>query len=198
MVLGSLRGHPRANSRIEHRKAHGARGRLSLTSLIQKYDFPSPISRICISKSLTKKSYFRILSGFQGYALVRRAFATGIRIEHQKIQKKMKKVEKTSNVAIDSGHVRVGFVIERPRSLPAPRPCCWPRFWPRSSQCGHLLATLRPRSTWPEHGPQHGRALWSRYNVANEVIFSATFVATFRTRSWPSPAMFVATFKHDF
>ena len=134
---------------------------------------------------MTKKSYFRILSGFQGYALVRRAFATGIRIEHKKNQKKMKKVEKTSNVAsnvaIDSGHVRVGFVIERATFVDCPRPCCWPRFWPRSSQCGHVLATLRPRSTWPEHGPQHGRALWSRCNVANEL----TFPVMFRPRSWP-------------
>ena len=117
----------------------------------------------------------RIVSGFQECALVRRAFATGIRIEHQKNQKKIKFFEKTlnvaSNVASDSGHVRVGFVIERATFVDCPRPCCWPRFWPRSSQCGHVLATLRPRSTWPEHGPQHGRALWPRYNVAREFTF---------------------------
>ena len=86
-----------------------------------------------------------------------------------------------SNVAIDSGHVRVGFVIERATFVDCPRPCCWPRFWPRSSQCGYLLATLRPRSTWPEHGPQHGRALWPHYNVAREF----TFPVMFRPRSWP-------------
>ena len=38
---------------------------------------------------------------------MRRAFATGIRIEHQKNQKKMKNVEKTLNVASNVASKRV-------------------------------------------------------------------------------------------
>ena len=91
---------------------------------------------------------------------MRRAFATGKRIEQLKNQKKMKKVEKTSNVARNvasvAGHVPGHVRREWATFVNCPRPCCWPRFWPRSSQCGHVLATFvatfRSCSTWPEHG----------------------------------------------
>ena len=129
----------------------------------------------------------------------------------------MEKVEKTSNVARNvarvAGHVPGHVRREWATFVNCPRPCCWPRFWPRSSQCGHVLATFvatfRSCSTWPEHGPQHGRARWPRYNVTNEPVrrscfghvrghVPATFVATFRSRSWPRSNMIFEVFSRVF
>ena len=133
---------------------------------------------------------------------MRRAFATGKRIEQLKNQKKMKKVEKTSNVARNvasvAGHVAGRVRREWATFVNCPRPCCWPRFWPRSSQCGHVMATFvatfRSCSTWPEHVPQHGRARWPRYNVTNEPVRRSCFGHV----RGHVPVTFVATFKLGF
>ena len=127
---------------------------------------------------------------------MRRAFATGKRTEQLKNQKKMEKVEKTSNVARNvasvAGHVAGRVRREWATFVNCPRPCCWPRFWPRSSQCGHVLATFvatfRSCSMWPEHGhnmAEHAGHVttWPMSHFVGHV--SATFVATFRPRSWP-------------
>ena len=96
------------------------------------------------------------------------------------------------NVAGVAGHVAGRVRREWATFVNCPRPCCWPRFWPRSSQCGHVLATFvatfRSCSTWPEHGhnmAEHAGHVttWPMRHFAGHV--SATFVATFRSRSWP-------------
>ena len=123
------------------------------------------------------------------------AFATGSCIQTQKNGKKLKIWNNN-----ERGHKRgqeVGHVAGRVRRewvtfVNCPRPCCWPRFWPRSSQFGHVLATFvatfRSCSTWPEHGhnmAEHAGHVttWPMRHFAGHV--SATFVATFRSRSWP-------------
>ena len=140
---------------------------------------------------------------------MRRAFATGKRIEQLKNQKKVGKVGKTSNVARNvasvAGHVAGRVRREWATFVNCPRPCSWPRFWPRSSQCGHVLATFvatfRSCSMWPEHGhnmAEHAGHVttWPMSHFVGHV--SATFVATFRSRSWPRSNMIFEVFSRVF
>ena len=140
---------------------------------------------------------------------MRRAFATGKRIEQLKNQKKVGKVGKTSNVARNvasvAGHVAGRVRREWATFVNCPRPCSWPRFWPRSSQCGHVLATFvatfRSCSMWPEHGhnmAEHAGHVttWPMSHFVGHV--SATFAATFRSRSWPRSNMIFEVFSRVF
>ena len=109
------------------------------------------------------------------------------------------------NVANVAGHVAGRVRREWATFVNCPRPCCWPRFWPRSSQCGHVLATFvatfRSCSTWPEHGhnmAEHAGHVttWPMSHFVGHV--SATFAATFRPRSWPRSNMIFEVFSRVF
>ena len=134
-------------------------------------------------------------------------------LKHEK-SKKNKKVEKNSK--------------RDPQCGQPFWPRCRPRTWSmghvrqpvRNNAAGHVsghvdrsvatfVVTLRPCSTWPEHGPQDDWVRWPRYNVANESFrrscfghvrghVSATFVATFRSRSWPRSNMIFEVFSRVF
>ena len=63
---------------------------------------------------------------------------------------------------------------------------------------GHASATFNVARTWPTTWPSTLATLQRGQGVHFPGHVPATFVATFRPRSWPSPATFVATFKLDF
>ena len=48
----------------------------------------------------------------------------------------------TTNVASVAGHIPGHIYCEWATFASCPRPCCWPRFWPRCFEGDHVLVTF--------------------------------------------------------
>ena len=123
---------------------------------------------------------------------------------HWNTKKKTIKIEKwkksnvTRNVASLSGHVAGHERGRWATFVNCPQQCCWSRFRPRWSQCGHVcshvVAMFNVAGTWPTRWLSSlatlQRGQWSIFLSCSGHVrghIPVTFVV-----------MFVATFKHDF